>query len=673
MQVRRLATAVTLFLLVSTSIRIQPAGGESAQTTLASHWVPGWGFRDQLNQSDIDYQNFWTDNAGKILTSGILTNGMVDASRALGFIKSHMTASYYLPEVLVNSSIIRPQVVGESDSLTNRIVMMGANDSRSELQQLSIGDYYAGPWTAGYLGADRIWYNGSAHRANSSTVTAIAGGFAKRAFFSFGGVSFYTYLNATIAVGDPYVEVSIQVMPLTSTFGQGDHIYLQVFAGAKDGLQKYAFENAKMFETDGTPVGTLPFRQGAPQESAGMLFTYSNRTNILDQDSVALKFNATGIQGVEHWYLDGAFGNQSWVGLEYGVPSTGRGQLSAPVFAEVYPIEHLDFRLLSDTAKYVASNPKEVAVSPPVSFGFVARGLALASNDDPGNQTLRKLAAGYWNHYFGRYQGTRPDRAYARATSVLALAGFELNGGNSTVENFTRTFVGGFSGASIEERAWSAAALWTLFHNTGSLSDLHLLQDAYSSYVPGGNHFVQPADSNARPNDTFEFAETASGLLSGGLAYNSSAVLWAMDAVFQSNMSGVLLNRPFHGDLANTETTPAIMLADSMFTDSIRSGTGGYWIDWVQRTNITAVQYAGGRLELAVKGDNGTVAVGTPAGVQVYGRINGPSILVIEPPSFPWVPIGAVLLVLASTSVFWYLYRRKHRMSREIAGLTRSA
>ena len=85
-----------------------------------------------------------------------------------------------------------------------------------------------------------------------------------------------------------------------------------------------------------------------------------------------------------------------------------------------------------------------------------------------------------------------------------------------------------------------------------------------------------------------------------------------MNAVFQSNSSGVLLNVPYHGDLANTETIPAYALAVWLFTDAMRSRTGGYWIEWVENANITAISYNQGQLKIQVVGKNGTVASALP-------------------------------------------------------------
>lgn len=659
------AVAVTLvvFLLLSTVAIVPAARAETTQATLASHWVPGSGFRDELNASDIDYQNFWMDNAGKILTSAFITGDTVDANRALGFIQDRMTTSYYLPEVLVNSSMVRPQIGGDGTAVSNRIVTLAESGSSSELQRLSVGDYYAGPWTAGYLGSDRLWYNGSAHRAASAEVMALPDGLVKKSYFSFDGLSFYTYLNATVIAGDPFVRVSVQVQPLNSTFGAGDYAYLQVFAGATGNLQEYAFENATIFDVNGNLARLAPFDNATARGSGGMLITYSNRTSALAQNSVALRFNTTNVYDVEHWYMDRPYGGLSWVGLGYNL-SAKSGQMSAPVYTDVYPIQHLDYRLLSDTAKYIISNPENVSVAPPVSFGFIARGLALESNLNPSNQTLRRLASGYWNFYYHGYTGTQPTTAYSRAINVFVIAGFELYGGNSTVESFTRYFGGDSPGSSIEEYGWAVAALQTLYLYSGSASDRALYEREVESFVPGGGHFLGLAGQGGRADWTFQFAEAASGLLSGKVPYNNSAVIWAMNAVFQSNQSGVLLNEPYHGDLANTETIPAYALATWAFRNAMRSGTAGYWIDWVHNVNITSIDYTDGKLDVQVVGQNGLVRLGTPNGIIVCSGINGNETLPCQSQSLAWVvpALEAVALVAgAMLLVVWILRRKKIR------------
>jgi hypothetical protein len=600
----------------------QPTDSTSAQKQLAAHWVPNWGYRDELNPNDIDYQNFWSDNAGKILTASAMTNDTSDASRALQFIQAHITASGYMPEVVVNSSIISLPSSDQNRSLSNRIVMLSAeNGTQSELQQLSIGDYFAGPTPEGYLGADRIWYDGSAHSALSATVMETPNGFVKEAYFSFSGLSFYTYLNATVHPGDPYVRVSVQVEPLNSTFRAGDHAYLQVFATAKGDPKQYAFENASLTDSSGNVVRTLPFDGSLPQSEVGMEIAYSNRTSTLAEDAVAVRFNGTGMYDTEHWYLDGAFGGLSWVGLGDNVPTTNPGELSSPLFVDVYPLEHFDFRLLQDTTRYIATNPRDVAVTPPVSFGFIAEGLALEANLE-NNQKLRDLATSYWNLYYQGYEGTQPATTYHRAVNLFALAGFELYGGNSTVENFTRNFVAQTPGSSVEEYGWAAAALHTLYSFTNSPSDLASYQSIVNSLVPGGPYFLGLRGYHLQEDYTFQFAEVASGVLIGKVPWDNPTVLWAMDVAFQSNVTGTIRNQPYGSDPANTETIPAYMLAAWLFQNAMKNATGD-WVTSLQNANVTSVGYSSGVLSVGVSGDNGSLCIATSSGGGGCRAVNG--------------------------------------------------
>jgi hypothetical protein len=131
------------------------SSNNSTNNSLASHWDPGWGYRGELNTSDEDYYNFWSDDAGKILSIAVLTGDATDAAQALTFLESEGlgTSSYYLPEVRVNSSMAN---FTRSFTITNRIVQLEYNQSLPSLESLSIGDLYASNVTMGYLGSDRI-------------------------------------------------------------------------------------------------------------------------------------------------------------------------------------------------------------------------------------------------------------------------------------------------------------------------------------------------------------------------------------------------------------------------------------------------------------------------------------------------------------------------------------
>ncbi|MCL5069010.1 MAG: hypothetical protein M1368_11775, partial [Thaumarchaeota archaeon] len=75
--------------------------------TLSNHWLSKKGcYQDELNQSDMDYYNCWTDNAGKILTMAELTNDSIDASHALSYLQQNglSASNSYLPEAVVTNS-----------------------------------------------------------------------------------------------------------------------------------------------------------------------------------------------------------------------------------------------------------------------------------------------------------------------------------------------------------------------------------------------------------------------------------------------------------------------------------------------------------------------------------------------------------------------------------------
>ena len=199
--------------------------------------------------------------------------------------------------------------------------------------------------------------------------------------------------------------------------------------------------------------------------NASVVSTAQSNGLLSGQDAVAVRFGNQSIYDYEHWANDAPFGH-SWFGPGYLGPSSNvpEGQLTQPIYAQVYPILDFDYRLANETVKYITSNPSNTAVSPPVGFGFDALGLALYAQNN--TQYLGEARA-FWNYYYSAYSGSNPSSAYARALNTFALAGFELYGCNSTVENFTRTFLGNTSGASIEEFAWGTAALYQLQRCTG--------------------------------------------------------------------------------------------------------------------------------------------------------------------------------------------------------------
>ena len=111
----------------------------------------------------------------------------------------------------------------------------------------------------------------------------------------------------------------------------------------------------------------------------------------------------------------------------------------------------------------------------------------------------------------------------------------------------------------------------------------------------------------------------------GAIPYNDPVVLEAMDAVYQSNVSGTLLNQPYHGDLANPETIPAYLLSTSLFQRELRNETGGYWISGIENANVTSVDYYKGTLLISSFGRNGSIEISSSNGTSnsVLEGING--------------------------------------------------
>ncbi|MDH2902316.1 MAG: hypothetical protein PXY39_15240 [archaeon] len=367
----------------------------SPSNILSTHWVPGWGYRDELNASDTDNQNFWADNAGKILTMAELTNDTQDASQALSFLEHNgLGASNYLPEAVVNSSMLE---LNNGSGLTNRIAMLQASNgssTSSDLEQLAIGDYYAGEQVLGYLGSDRILVNGTIYRSTNATVFETSDGFVKRSEFATSQGVFYVYVNATISQGNAYAQVSVQVLPVSSSLNSSDLLYLQVFSSEGQ------FDNASLYDLGGNYQRNLVYNNGSPSAQNGTIIAYSKEENVFTQDSVAINFGANSgssavVNDFEHWYHDAAFDSLSWVGIAYNSPPNIVGSLSAPIFVKVYPIEHLDYRLVNDTAKYLALDVKNTTLSPPVGFGFIAYGLSLDSSENSANTTMKAVADNY--------------------------------------------------------------------------------------------------------------------------------------------------------------------------------------------------------------------------------------------------------------------------------------
>ena len=625
--------------------------GAQSSNTLSDHWIPSLKcYRDELDSSQIDYNNCWTDNAGKILSMASITGDATAAGNALSSLEllGLSKTSYYLPEVLVNSTISGSQSGGVS-TVNNGIVQISGSNLTSVLTSLSIGNYYAGSTTMGYLGSDRILVAGKIYRSESSTVFQIANGLSKRSLFVTTSGDFYLYLNATLKAGMPYANVSMQVLPLNTSLNSGDLLYLQVFSSSGQ------FDNASLYTTSGSFQRLLAYNSGSPFMQNGLIVPYSEKYSVFDQDSVAVSFNnaTSNVDDFEHWYQDGPFDGLSWIGIAYYPPANKVGAMSEPIYTKAYPLQHLDYHLVNETASYISSNPKNVALTPPVGFGFVSYGLALDAALNPQNTTLANLARGYWNYYYSRYNDSVYYTPYARSINLLALAGFKLYGCNATVESFARRFIGNTSGGSIEEFGWGTAALYELKTCTGSPSDTSLYDSFVNSFGTSKSNFIilnYQSRLDLNPQFTFQFGEAATGLMLGGVPYNDPVVLSAMNAVFQSNRSGTVLNTPYNGILANTETLPAYMLSVWLFQKEMSNQTS-LWITGLDDANITSIDYANGTLLIGLRGNNGSITVEGPSSqTSTFGDINGYAVLQIET-STPSTVTTTTTLTSVSTTV----------------------
>jgi len=504
---KRLAAGIALLTLI---LALPASPGVTAvpvtQTAvLAQHWVQSWGYRDELTPTNIDYQHFWSDNAGKILTMAEITHDPAAASNATQFISKNIADGYYLPEVVINST--SPSWIKDAGGryLTNGIVELHGDNSSDALEQLEIGNNYTGYLPLAYVGGDRLWLNVSltccAIKSQSSTVFVIHDGFSKRSMYEVNGSEFDTFVNATLSLGAPYASVSLQVEPLSSTGPPVSYAFLQLF----NTTTTYPFETASYYAANGAFVKSLGARNATSVSGTGLAMTYSNHASVFTnyqsstvsgQDAVAVAFGNKSIYDIEHWANDPPF-SHSWLGVGYNVPSLSPGTKGPAVDSEVFPLEHFDFRMANETSRYISSPRANVSVVPPVSFGFDALGLSLLAHNDPAYLSIAKV---FWNSYFDRYIGTSPFTAYARSINTFALAGFELYGcNNQTVESFTRDYVGVSPGSSIEEYGWAAAALQQLSQCTKSQSDAALYHGVLSRFSPSSTSFIELNVTGATP------------------------------------------------------------------------------------------------------------------------------------------------------------------------------
>ncbi len=610
--------------------------------SLEDHWVKGWGYRDELNPVDSDFQNFWIDNAGKIALMSLITGDVLDEQNSVSFIERIFKEGYgyYTPEVLVNSTLLPLQVSDGIASISNRLVeLVATNSSSSPEQELAIGVSYPGSTELGFLAADRLDLKGAGccFRASSSEVFAIKSGFSKRSFFDVRGNTFYTFLNASLESSYPYVQVTLQLEPISTVNDSVNYLYLQVFNSTSS---QTAFDSESILFSNGTVIKNSHSGAFQAGSSSGIVLAYSQNDSIFTsvnsgkvsgQDAVAIKYDTQNLYDLEYWPIDRTgFSGQSWFGAGYQAPSTLQPQeLSPPVSAKIYPIFDFDYRLVNDTLHFINLNESDVAVSPPAGFGFLSLALALLAERN-SSYTNTEQAREYWNYYYSRYWlSTNDFTSYARSTSIFSLAGFEIYGcGNQSVVNFTRRFAERVRGDSVEEYAWTAAALHSLAKCTHNPSDWQAYNSTLNSIVPSRRSYIElETNSSASPEEpvfTFQFGETLSALLlRGGAAFNQSALLAAANAVYEANSTGVPLNEPHPGaDLANTEALPAMMLGTYLFEGEMKNETG-YWITHLSNVNLTYVNFSDSHLTLGVEGSNGTMVITNGSILESFSNILG--------------------------------------------------
>lgn len=539
-----------------------------------------------------------------------LTGDVTDANRAFSVIQSHLTDDYYLPELVVNSSMgVITKKLADSNTITsNALVELEHNSSASSsFSQLEFGTNFTGAETLGYLGAYRIYADNSNHYANETRVLVNGNTSIEESNFTINGDNFTLFLNATIQTGAPYINYSLQFEALNSQLPPtGSTMDLQVFSNSGQ------FANATVYNSTGSFLSKLPFN-GASNAATqnGMIISYQRNQSVFTQDAVAMTFNASKygatIEDHEHWYKNGGeFQNLSWMGLAFKVPPTPVGQISTAIQGQIFPIGNADYRMINQTAEFISTNPTNEAVGPPVSFGFISYGLALYAESNPA---YLNLAQDYWNYYYNLYNNSDYPSVYSNSINVFALAGLKLfsnsSNPNNTVDNFVRRFVNNTTtgNTSIEENGWAVAGMCDLAKITNNLADEQLCSDFMNSFALSGTQYLVVRGSSATSNGTFQFGEAASGLMLGGVNYNKSIVLAAMSAVFQAeNVSGVLNTPALNADLGNTEAIPAALLSEYLFNGNMFNATG-YSITSLHNANLSSIDYSNGALVIRYKAD----------------------------------------------------------------------
>jgi hypothetical protein len=620
-RIKILTIVFVLALLVGSSFFSAFAQSDSSQVisnSLSKHWDPHCGFRTELNPLDQDYWNCFYDDAGKILVSSVLSGDSTDARRAFNLINSSFSNGYYLPELntIASRAVDTIQYAGKAPLTSNALVELENNASlKPYYEQLGFGTNFTGPSDLGYLGAYRIVLGSTGYypTANKTIINRKSNTMTEESNFTLpGGNKYIVSVSATIRSGEPYINESLLLEPLNAQLPAQARVDLQVFSSAGQ------FASASLYDSNGNFQGNLKYNSSSPATlQDGFIISYDRDFNVMGEDEVALTFNATRygstIEGYENWYQNKAYGALSWTGLSLGVSSDPVGKVTRVLSGFVYPIGDGDYRMVNQTAKFIATNHSlNKAVAPPVSFGFIAYGLALYAESHPAE---RSTALGYWNYYYSIYNNSNYSTVYARAISVFGLAGLVLypkSNNNATVDAFVRRFANDTIGVNsyIEENGWAAAALCTLANNTGNKSDATLCSNLQNSFVLNSKDYLLVKGSDQLPTATFQFGETASGLLISGLKFNNQYVLAAMSAVFQAiNGSGVLNMQPT--DLGNTEAIPASILSRHLFNGSMMSTTG-YTIDALHNANLTSINFFSNKtlvIKLDVNHSGGSLTV----------------------------------------------------------------
>ena len=109
-----------------------------------------------------------------------------------------------------------------------------------------------------------------------------------------------------------------------------------------------------------------------------------------------------------------------------------------------------------------------------------------------------------------------------------------------------------------------------------------------------------------------------------------------MNAVYQSNVGGTVLNQPFDDDLANTETLPVYMLSTWLFQSEMKNSTG-YSIVGLNNANLTSIHYSKGTLLIGAVGKNDAIVISHESTAQTF-RVNG----------FETIPVS-----IATVAPFW--------------------